>query len=66
MRQKELIDLNREHDNVIDLFPSNMVCSTFGRQKITITVITSSKTEKIFETGKDDDVSVFPKKDDPK
>jgi len=62
MRQKELIDLNREHDNLLDLFPSNMVCSMFGRQRITITVITSEKTEKVFETGKDDDVSVFPKK----
>jgi hypothetical protein len=62
MRQKELIDLNREHDNVIDLFPSNIVCSMFGRQKITITVVTSVKTEKAFETGKDDDVSVFQKK----
>ena len=61
MRQKELVDLNREHDNTIDVFPSSMICSVFGREKIEITIVTSGRTEKTFETGKDDDVDVFKK-----
>jgi hypothetical protein len=62
MRQKELIDLNREHDVLLGVFPSNIVCSLLGRQKIDIVVVTSSRTEKAFATGKDDDTSVFPQK----
>jgi hypothetical protein len=57
MRQKELIDLKRVHDNMIDTFPSSMIVG--GRGKIDIKVITSSKTEKVFEERKDDDVKVF-------
>lgn len=59
MRQKELLDLKREHDNIIDMFPSNIVCSILGRQKIEVTIVTSAKTEEAFVTGKDDDVKVF-------
>lgn len=59
MRQKELIDFKREHDNMIDMFPSNVLVG--GRGKINITIVTSTKTEKTFETGKDDDVNVFQK-----
>jgi len=66
MRQKELIDLNREHDVLLSVFPSNIVCSILGRQKIDIVVVTSSRTEKAFQSGKDDDVGVFPKKDTAK
>ena len=62
MRQKELIDLNREHDVLLGVFPSNIVCSLLNRQKIDIVVVTSSRTEKAFATGKDDDTNVFPQK----
>ncbi len=57
MRQKELIDFKREHDNILDKFPGSFILS--GRQKIEITVITSDKTEKVFESGKDNDVDLF-------
>lgn len=60
-RQKELVDLKREHDNLLDVFPSSVVCSILGREKIDITIVTSSKTERSFETGKDDDVDLFKK-----
>jgi hypothetical protein len=59
MRQKELIDLKREHDNVIDLFPSSLVCTILGREKIEIKIVTSSRTGEAFKTGKDDDVDLF-------
>jgi hypothetical protein len=56
--QDELIDLNRVHDNQLELFPSSIVCSLLGRHKIDITVVTSSRTEKAFATGKDDDTDL--------
>jgi len=62
MRQKELIDLKREHDKLLRSFPSNIVLGMFGRKEINITIITSSRTEETFKTGKDDDVDVFKSK----
>lgn len=59
MRQKELIDLNREHDVLLGVFPSNVVCSILGRQKIVVVVVTSSRTEKAFLSGRDDSTEVF-------
>jgi len=62
MRQTELLDLNREHQKLIRTIPASFVCSIFGRRSIDIVIVTSSKTEESFKTGKDDDVSVFPVK----
>lgn len=60
--QRELIDLKRTHDNLLDLFPSSFVLSLLGREKVDITIVSSSRTEEVIKTGKDDDVSVFEKK----
>lgn len=60
-RQKELLDLSRAHNDLLEQFPSGIILSIFGREKVTITIITSSKTENVFKTGKDDDISVFNK-----
>lgn len=59
MRQKELIDLDREHDKMFVEFPTGQILRMFGRKRTEIIVITSSKTEKVFETGKDDDIRLF-------
>lgn len=59
LRQKELIDLKREHDLLLRKFPSGFILQCLGRKEIDIQVITSGKTEKAFETQKDDSVSVF-------
>jgi len=59
MRQTELLDLNREHEKLIRTIPSSIICSMFNRGPINVVIVTSSKTEKSFETGKDDDVNVF-------
>jgi hypothetical protein len=59
MRQKELIDMAREHKKLLMQFPGNIFL--MGRMPIEIKIVTSSKTEKSFETGTDDDVSVFGK-----
>jgi len=61
MRQKELLDLSREHNKLLRTFPSNIVLGMLGKKEINITIVTSSKTEKTFETGKDDDVELFKK-----
>ena len=58
-RQKELLDLKREHDNLIDLFPSCLFVG--GRGKIDVTIVTSSRTEDAFKSGKDDNVQMFGK-----
>jgi uncharacterized membrane-anchored protein YhcB (DUF1043 family) len=59
MRQKELLDYKREHDNLRTLFPSSIFVG--GRPEIIVTIITSSKTENAFKTGKDEDVDLFKK-----
>lgn len=58
MRQKELIDISREYNQRLSVFPGNFILPMFGFQKIVPKVITSSATEKAFETGKDDDVKI--------
>jgi len=57
MRQKELIDLKREHDTLRTIFPSSLIVG--GRPEIEITVVTSTKAKKAMETGVDDDVDLF-------
>jgi hypothetical protein len=41
------------------MFPSNIILGMLGKKPFEIKIITSSKTEKAFETGKDDDVKLF-------
>jgi hypothetical protein len=57
-RQKELIDYKREYDNLVQKIPSRWFVTD---RKPEITIITSSKTEKTFATGKDDDIGLFNK-----
>ena len=59
MRQKELISINNERNILLEQFPGSFFLS--GRPKIEIKIITSAKTERTFESGKDDDVGVFSK-----
>lgn len=56
--QKQLIDLNRTHDNLLDTFPNNIIFRMLGVKKIDIKVVTSTRTGNSFKTGKDDDVSL--------
>lgn len=61
MRQKELLDLSREHERLLKTIPSGWICSMFGRGPIDVVVVTSTRTDSAFKSGKDDDVSVFNK-----
>lgn len=55
--QTEILDLSRAHNECLTLFPSSIVCG--GRPKIKIDLVTSTRTDNAFVTGKDDDVQVF-------
>lgn len=57
MRQKEILDFKRELDNLLQIVPSKWFL--LGKQTIDVVIITSEKTVKIFESGKDDDVKIF-------
>lgn len=54
--QKTLADLKLQHDNLLDVFPGSLFLN--GRQKIEIPIVTSSRTEDSFKTGKDDNVKL--------
>jgi len=56
--QKELVDLGRRHEDMISLFPGNVWAGIFNRESIDITVVTSTRTDEAFATGKDDDVTL--------
>lgn len=58
--QTRLIDLQRAHMDVLTKAPSSWFVG--GRQPIEIKIITSTRTDATFEAGKDDDITVFPKK----
>lgn len=56
MRQKELLDLKREHDNLMDTFPSSVFVG--GRGKIDVVVVTSTRAAESFATGEDNDIKL--------
>jgi len=62
MRQKELVAIAEQYNATMVVFPGNFVLKFMGFSILDPKVITSSKTEKAFETGKDDDVSLTPSK----
>lgn len=58
--QQKLIDLKREHDNMLVTIPSTWFVGS--RPPVNIKIVTSSKTEATFDTGKEDDLDISPKK----
>lgn len=59
--QKKILDLKMQHDNMRQVFPGSLVLGFFGIKEIEITIVTSTDVEKIYETGKEDDVELFKK-----
>lgn len=55
--QERLIDLNREHSALLQKIPSKW--SLGGIKEIEIKLITSSRTEAAFQSGKEDDIELF-------
>lgn len=60
MRQKELIDLNREYTNLVTVPPSSIFLTVIhGKKPLNIKIVTSTRTEETFKTGKDDNTKLF-------
>ena len=55
--QNRLIDIKREHKNLRQKVPGKWFVG--DKPELEIKIVTSTKTEKVFESGKDDDVKVF-------
>ena len=51
--------MKREHDNQSTTFPGSFIVG--GRPEIEVTIVTSTRAEENFRTGKDDDTTVFGK-----
>ena len=57
MEQKLLIDLNNEHRVIRKTFPASLFVGS--RPDIKITIISSEKTKKVMQSGKEDDIDLF-------
>jgi hypothetical protein len=57
LEQKKLIDMNREHSTYINMFWQKMFLGSV--EPIQIQIVTSTHTEKSFETGKEDNINIF-------
>lgn len=57
VEQKKLISIKQEHDKLRLKFPSRIFVGDVP--EMVITVITSTKTDKVFKSGKEDDISLF-------
>lgn len=54
--QNKLIDLKREHDNMIQTFPGSFILAS--RPEIKIQIITSAKTKETYATGEENDIKL--------
>ena len=54
--QQKLIDLKREHDNLRLQIPSSWFVGS--RPEIDVVIVTSTKSEEAFKTGKENDISL--------
>jgi hypothetical protein len=64
MVQRKLISVHNELKNLLTLFPSRIFLVTIGGHVLPeLKIVTSSRTGKAFETGKDDDTDLFQKKE---
>jgi hypothetical protein len=58
--QKQLLDIKREHDRLRTTFPGSMFVGAAA--PLEAKLVTSSRTEKAFDSGKDDDTDLFGKR----
>lgn len=59
MRQKELLDLSRAHNDILAKFPSSLFVGSRG--KIEVQIVTSGRTKEAFATGEDENLDLFGK-----
>lgn len=58
-RQKELVDLKLQHDNLITRFPGVIFASVMGRDGLELVIVTSGRTTEAFDSGVDENVDLF-------
>lgn len=59
-QQTRLHDLELQHNTPFDVFPSNVVLSVAGREKVDSITVISSRTQKTFANdGVEDDIAVY-------
>lgn len=58
--QTQLIDLSRQHNNLLTTFPSSFFLS--GVEPIEIPVVINNEAEKAFSTGKEQSMELFPRR----
>lgn len=56
MEQRKLRDLKNSHDTLLDAWPGSWLLA--GRAKVDVTLVTSTRTEGTFQSGKDDELLV--------
>jgi len=55
--QRKLISINNKHRNLLETAPSSWFVG--GRDTLSIVIVKSLKTDKIYETGQEDDINLF-------
>ena len=55
--QERMLDIIREHKNLLQVIPAKWFLA--GRQPIEYTLVSSTKSKEVMETGLDEDVKVF-------
>lgn len=61
MRQKELIAVAESYNKNLVVMPRGFVLKLFGFERIEPKIVTSTRTEEAFQSGKDDDTTLFKK-----
>ena len=56
--QVALVDIGREYNTMLDVFPGNIVLRMLGFEKVTVKIVTSDRTDQAFKTGKDNDTKL--------
>lgn len=54
--QKMLLDLSQQHNRMIQTFPNNVYCMILHIKPIEIQIVTSTKTQETFTSGKEDNI----------
>lgn len=57
-QQKQLLDMEREYNTLITRFPNVVIFKVMNISEIHTKIVTSDKTDKAFETGKDNDITL--------
>jgi hypothetical protein len=57
VEQKKLTDMNKQHEDMRDLFPSSLICGK--RPAYDYKPITSAQTKEVQSTGEENDVKLF-------